>query len=384
PTDTRFDADTTAGVNPKAAVSTACPSTDWDGNFLNWVTLRRIDMAKIALIGGSCAVARAADGTCPASGSAPMITLKGQTKAIHSGSIVSTPAVPTNTTGIGATNTAYGRVPTSVQTLGSSPSSLFFHLPGETSSLVGSFCVDNDATPPPMDSTSCALNTTNQSDSQNTSSTADSDSFTEQRFVIRVSVDSQPQGVIQGAGSSIRFGLMEYLGANDRGGQVLVPLGSSQYVALFSTSLTATYANNTVAMIAAIEATYNGGDTPMAETLYDAARYVAQVNSAYYPSQYVYPLAFSPGVNLGSTGAGSLGSGELSALTGSEPCPAGYIGTNAGNCAAGRDPFFFGSNATPAWANPSATVSCCQVFVVLFTDGDSQVDTNVPSALQDY
>src|SRR5206468_2082194 len=181
-TDTRFDADTTAGVNPKAAVSTACPSTDWDGNFLNWVTLRRIDMAKIALIGGSCAVARAADGTCPASGSTPMITLKGQTKAIHSGSIVSTPAVPTGS----GTNKANGRVPTSVQTLGSSPSSLFFHLPGETSSLVGSFCVDDDATPPPMDSTSCALNTTNQSDPEVTSSTADSDSFTEQRFVIRV------------------------------------------------------------------------------------------------------------------------------------------------------------------------------------------------------
>ncbi len=375
-TDTRFDADATAGVNPKAAVSTACPGADWDGNFLNWVTLRRLDMAKIALIGGSCAVARAADGTCPASGTTPKITLKGQTKAIVSGSTISTPAVPT---GSGA-NKANGRVPTSVQTLGASPASLFFHLPGETSTLVGSFCVDNDNLPPPMDPSGCALNTTNQSDPQVTSSTADSDGFTEQTFVIRVSVDSQPQGVIQGTGGKVRFGLMEFKGESspDDGGKVLVPIGSPQSVALTSTTVT-TYANNTLSMVNAIEATYNGGNTPMAETLYDAARYVAQVNSAYWPSEYVYPLAFSPAKNPSQSGTGAMGSVEVSALSTGENCPSGYI---AGAC--GRDPYFFGSAPSLGWASPSALVACCKTYFIIFTDGDSQSDQNVPAALQDY
>src|SRR2546422_1151038 len=234
-TDTRFDADTTVGVSPdfhRANVSTLCPAADWDGNFLSWVTLRRIDMAKIALIGGSCAVARATDGTCPLRGITQMITLKGATEVHPSGSIIATPAVPTGS----GPNHANGRVPSNVQLGGqaTAPANLFIHLPGETGSLVGSFCVDDDTTAPSVNPSTCS----------------DGDAFTEQQFVIHVSVANQRQGVIQSTGPNVRFGLMEFLGNVNLGGKVLVPIGSPQAVQLnVSPPTPTTYASNTVAMV---------------------------------------------------------------------------------------------------------------------------------------
>src|SRR5438128_2243382 len=47
-TNTRFDPSST-----KAAISSACGATEWDGNFLNWATFRRQDALKKALIGGN-------------------------------------------------------------------------------------------------------------------------------------------------------------------------------------------------------------------------------------------------------------------------------------------------------------------------------------------
>lgn len=40
--------------NMKASSTSPCPSnTNWDGNFLNWLTMRKIDLAKKALVGGN-------------------------------------------------------------------------------------------------------------------------------------------------------------------------------------------------------------------------------------------------------------------------------------------------------------------------------------------
>ncbi len=83
-------------VPPRHLISTACASTLWDGNLLNWITFRRQDALKKALMGGQCTVARASDGTCPASGSTPLITIK--TEDIFNSSCcddVSTARVPT-------------------------------------------------------------------------------------------------------------------------------------------------------------------------------------------------------------------------------------------------------------------------------------------------
>src|SRR5439155_5172046 len=55
-----------AAKTPPGDVSGLCLDDQWDGNLLNWITFRRIDALKNAMIGGECAVSRnPADGTCP-------------------------------------------------------------------------------------------------------------------------------------------------------------------------------------------------------------------------------------------------------------------------------------------------------------------------------
>src|SRR5438093_8563306 len=92
-------------------------------------------------------------------------------------------------------------------------------------------------------------------------------------------------------------------------------------------------------------------------------------------------MAFSPAAAMGSSGIGSLGGSgvEVSGLTGTETCPAGYIAN-----ACGRDPYFFASNHTPAWASPSAVAPCCKTFVIIMTDGEPTQDGTIPAAVKDY
>lgn len=51
---------------PKNLVTDACATTQWDGNFLNWVAMRKIDLAKKVLIGGRTISASNQDGTANA------------------------------------------------------------------------------------------------------------------------------------------------------------------------------------------------------------------------------------------------------------------------------------------------------------------------------
>ena len=354
--DLRFEPNST-----KATMATKCANnTEWDGNFLNWVTLRRLDMAKAALIGGVCSVARNASGDCPTTGTPPMVTIKGlDNKAMPSGAQISTSPVPVG----GGSNQTRGRLPQSLET--SAGANLRFHLGGTTGSgpwpLMGQFCVDDDATLPAANALNCT----------------DGDLYNETGYRIQVALPAQPLGVIQTTGSKVRFGLMEYRG-ND-GGQVMVPLGSKLYRQLNVSSVSSSN-NNTLAMIKGIEDTFNEGNTPMAETFYEATRYIGQMGSSFTTS-YVYPIAFSPGVSLAVNGEGGMGLGEVKDLTGTEACPTG-MGYVTDAC--GRDPFFFGSAHSPAWASPSALIPCCQTFIVVFTDGDSQQDQTIPASLTDF
>ncbi len=169
---------------------------------------------------------------------------------------------------------------------------------------------------------------------------------------------------------------------------MLVSPGSRQNVN-FSDMDIETFNTNTAAMIDAVQESFPSTWTPLAESLYETARYVAQINSTYVPGSYVFPIAFSGGISngvaLAANGVGSLGvdtgSGtdtpEEKVLTGSETCPAGYI-TNA----CGRDPYFFGSNHTPPWVGTSQPVNCCKTFVIIFTDGEPTQDLNIPAGMQ--
>ena len=59
------------------AVAGLCLDDQWDGNLLNWITFRRIDALKNAMIGGECAVSRnPADGTCPPIGAPAKTTIQ--------------------------------------------------------------------------------------------------------------------------------------------------------------------------------------------------------------------------------------------------------------------------------------------------------------------
>src|SRR5213594_2859606 len=60
-----------------AGVAGICTEDQWDGNLLNWITFRRIDALKNAMIGGECAVSRnPADGTCPPIGAPTKTTIQ--------------------------------------------------------------------------------------------------------------------------------------------------------------------------------------------------------------------------------------------------------------------------------------------------------------------
>ena len=99
-TDTRFVSSTV-----KATLATACLTTEWDGNFLNYATFRRFDALKRSMTGGDCFVARAADGTCPTNGTPALKTIVAQAAGVN------TQLAKINyNAGVGA-NTYVGRIP---------------------------------------------------------------------------------------------------------------------------------------------------------------------------------------------------------------------------------------------------------------------------------
>ncbi|MDH4370945.1 MAG: hypothetical protein OEV99_14035, partial [Nitrospira sp.] len=329
----------------RATLATACSSTQWDGNYLNWATFRRFDALKKAMIGGDCVAARAADGTCPATGTPALKTVRAQANGVNTES-----ALATYNGGTGL-NTYVGRIPTA-DTSGT-PSNLYI------GTAAAYFCVDND----------------------NSFNSNCGDSYSVRKYELRIGYSTEPTGTIQQIGAQARFGLFEFKPTGD-GARMLVGVGSRQSID-FSGSTVETFNTNTAAMIDAVQESFPSTWTPLSESLYETTRYIAQINSTYLSSSYVYPIAYaggnSNGVAFQGNGVGSIGGSEITALTGTEVCPAGYI-TNA----CGRDPYFFGSNHTPAWATTSTKVACCKTFVILVTDGEPTQDTNIPAGLQDY
>ena len=46
-----------------------------------------------------------------------------------------------------------------------------------------------------------------------------------------------------------------------------------------------------------------------------------------------------------------------------------------------QDPYYF---VAPKWAGTAQYAPCCQSFAIVFTDGESTQDTNIPSSLRDF
>jgi type IV pilus assembly protein PilY1 len=301
-TDTRFESGT-----GKTALATACSDTEWDGNFLNWATLRRFDAVKRAMIGGDCASTRATDGTCPASGTPALKTVRAQAAGL------SNERADVSQAG------AAGRIPLTDRNKVAPQDPIYVHISDAY------FCLENDT----------SLN----------SDCGDSSSV--RKYHLKVGYTTEPTGVIQQIGSKARFGLVEFKSSSE-GARMLVGAGSRQSID-WADGDVETFTTNTAAMVDAVQESYPSTWTPLAEALYETARYVAQIQST-FSTGYVYPIAFSGGVsngvNFATSGAGSIGTSEIKALVGSETCPAGYI-TNA----CGRDPYFL-------WAKPHPTMVC--------------------------
>jgi type IV pilus assembly protein PilY1 len=218
-------------ANP-TTLGTCGSSYPWSGNLLNYVSMRRIDVVKWVMMGGTCSVGgRDAQGGCR--------QLLGQ-NAFDNGACCAD-----QTQSVSVAN-ATGRMPSA-----NTPSSgtVYFHLIGSSGTYKGKICVDDDST---------------------RESCSDSDTFSESSWDIQVDIFENATGVIQQVGSKARFGLMEFKGAGD-GGKVLSDVGS-----------------NVQDMLTGIESTTPSTWTPLSEALYEATRYYAQIPPAYTSSDYSY------------------------------------------------------------------------------------------------
>lgn len=275
--------------NPDPSQLKPCAAPyEWDGNLLNYGSMRRIDIVKVVMVGGICTSPRDASGTCT------VLQIRGQN------SFSGTACCLDQTQSVTKTQ-ATGRMPASLLTGIAAAGNVYFHSVGSTAALRGSFCVDNEGT-------------------RTTASCTDGDAYVENQFQIRANVTSSPTGVLQQVGTRARFGLMEFRGAGE-GGNILAYVGDPLQT-----------------IINAVESTVPSTWTPLAESLYEATRYFAQIAPA-----STFPSA--------------------SYLT----------GTN-------YDPYYFRA----PWLSTPGYVTCCRSSVIVFTDGESTQDLAIPAGLQDF
>lgn len=241
----------------RSSGSPPCGGADpWDGNFLNYVTMTRLEITKWVMMGGKCAP-RSINGNCYPGG-----------KLIFETAESVSPIV------------------TSATTLTPYTGTICFDRVGNTLNI--------------YPTSSC--------------------SGTPAGYTLTADVSYEPNGIIQQVGTKARFGLMQFKGAGD-GGKVMADVGG-----------------NLVDMVNAIENTTASTWTPLAEALYEAVRYYAQVPPAYANSDYSY---------------------------------------NSTN----RDPYYF---TQPGWASTSQYVNCCKSYIIIFTDGQPTKDLNLPPDLKDW
>jgi type IV pilus assembly protein PilY1 len=397
---------------PKQVLQGICSDTQWDGNLLNWIVFRRIDALKKALTGGECAAGRNSDGTCQSL--AGKITIQS-----HRGPNLLSEYMNLSTTA-STGDQITGRLPASYRYA----TVLSIHL-RQSGSYGGWFCINDNydwiygsedgGRPCSAASVITGYSVVKHYDEDYISNAGwycdyyvegicanwtyyaglrtikaagpdtleanysydDNGDSTAAGFNIRLALDAQPGGVIQQIGNQARLGLMAFQPRNSGldGSLVTVGIGARQS----TVQVTPARTTNAAAMIDGIDAISAQSTTPLAESLYEAARYIAQLPPTFDTKSYSYPLAFGSAAGFGQAGVGSIGNGELNALVKGETCPADYI-----TDACGRDPYFFGMNYTPAWASPSAVVPCCKTFVLIVTDGAPTWDDQVPSQLQGF
>ena len=264
----------TTGAFPKS-LANDCPnpSHPWDGSLLNYVSMTRMDIAKVVMTGGRCEGARDAAGACPG-GNLILTESNGDTISIPAADAANRFDPPP------------GLIP---------GADVWFHTPGFLFPPFNGFlCVDNV---PGFFSGTCAAPALSR---------------------VRVEFSTEPTGVIQEIGDRARFALMVY--NTNEGGRIIVDMGDN------------------LALLTQIDNTVGVNWTPLAETIYEATRYFAQLPPVYN--------------QLGPD----------------------YIVSQA------KDPFYF----QPPWVSTPQYVTCCKNFIILFTDGQPTQDQNIPVGLQEF
>ncbi len=249
------DLATANGAGPPSS----CPAGyAWSGNLLNFVTMRRADIAKWALIGGQCTTGgRDAQGKCTT-------TLEGLTEN------------------------------GSARTISVAQSSV--------NNLMPSALVSGD----PVDFR------THKDARLEVSSTYHN---------IVVDVSAPAGGIVQDVGDRARVGFMRFTDQASDGAKLLADIGSDP---------------QTIATLLDAITNPGGVGTPLAEALFEATRYLAQLPPYYHNGHYNY-----------------------TDIT--------------------RDPYYF---VAPKWASASAYVSCCDSYIIMLTDGEATNDTTVPNSIK--
>ncbi len=237
----RFQPDPAA--NPATIPSSCGAGYPWSGNLMNYMTMRRHDIMKWALVGGWCAVARDASGNCT---------------RVKGADVTGFSCCEIRRTSVSAA-LATGRVPASVLT--NVGATLNFHLMGDQPNLTGGFCADNDSTAPSNAAATCDASDT-------------SDTYAETFYKIVVDHPENATGIINETGNKARFGIMRWntSGSGD-GGKVTADIGSDM-----------------LALGNAVDQAFTNSNTPLSESLYEAVRYFAQLPPAFAASDYSYTV----------------------------------------------------------------------------------------------
>ena len=309
-----FVTDATSAGNKSAGL---CRGTfEWDGSLLNYVSMRRRDIARWVLTGGKCERGRAADGTCPSK------ILSGVD--VDNGHRETVPI---------ANADAIGRMPAAFTDPGVP---VYFNTISSVAQLVGSFCVNNynGAVLPGLvfSPTPIVAQCTE----------ANNGAYPNAGFRVRVQSLIEPTGVIQQVGTRVRLGLMFY--NQEQGGHVVANVGDNNTIAGASIS----------PFLTAVENNNGQNWTTLAETLYEATRYFAQLDP-------------SPLYNLNKANTDTVDAKG-------NPVPDFVKGPGTA-----KDPYFF----APPWAAaPGLLVPCCKSYVIMFTDGEPTHDQDIPAAIK--
>lgn len=236
---------------------------DWNGNFLNWLFMKREDVAKKVLTGGvvdSWSSTTVLVGDIPDDGTNDRGEYKVYNDSVQVGGKYMTPY--------------HSRWVVEINTTGSSGSPGTVSVPGAIFYAISSVTNEGNGN-----------GGTNKEEWKRTSGTAIAGSSTNPIYV-RLKVGSVPTGIVQNAGDKIRFGLtiFDSSSAYD-GGVVKQPVGAL---------------NSSV--ISSINSIYPDTNTPLGESLYTVVRYFAQASQYYAgydgrastPAEYTISNAWDP------------------------------------------------------------------------------------------